>query len=193
MPQTAYNALLAWVEEFDALTTPKRVEWCDGSAKEHERLCRLLVDNGTFTRLDTAKRPNSYWARSDPRDVARVETQTFGGKRCTETSPRAGQDHRPWPEPALGTAREGPIGSGRGTRRHSRAPSLSARARPLDELQGLELSHQVARLGERARNDRFGDLEELEDPGIGHRVADRRTLLPSPEDASAPQDAKLLG
>ncbi len=74
---TTNRKLLDWVDEVAALTTPDEVHWCDGSADEYDRLCQLLVDQGTFTRLSDAKRPNSYWSRSDPGDVARAEDRTF--------------------------------------------------------------------------------------------------------------------
>ncbi|MDP9070879.1 MAG: phosphoenolpyruvate carboxykinase (GTP) [Actinomycetota bacterium] len=77
MTPTTNRKLAAWVEEVAALTTPDAIEWCDGSAEEYDRLCQLLVDQGTFTRLADAKRPSSYWAHSDPGDVARVEDRTF--------------------------------------------------------------------------------------------------------------------
>ena len=77
MVPTKNAKLIAWVEEVAALTTPERIEWCDGSADEYDRLCQSLVDAGTFTRLSDAKRPNSYWSHSDPGDVARVEDRTF--------------------------------------------------------------------------------------------------------------------
>ena len=74
---TSNAKLIAWVEEVAELTTPDRIYWCDGSAQEYDELCQLLVDQGTFTRLSDAKRPNSYYATSDPGDVARVEDRTF--------------------------------------------------------------------------------------------------------------------
>ena len=93
---TKNEKLLRWVEEVAALTTPDRIEWCDGSAEEYDRLAQLLVDNGTFTRLSEAKRPNSYWAASDPADVARVEGRTF---ICSERQEDAGPTNN-WQPPA---------------------------------------------------------------------------------------------
>jgi phosphoenolpyruvate carboxykinase (GTP) len=74
---TKNQKLISWVEEFAELTQPDSIHWCDGSAEEYDRLCQELVDGGTFERLSEAKRPNSYLARSDPGDVARVEDRTF--------------------------------------------------------------------------------------------------------------------
>jgi len=74
---TRHARLLAWVREVAELTQPDRVEWCDGSEDEWRRITDLLVEAGTFRRLDESKKPNSFWGASDPTDVARVEDRTF--------------------------------------------------------------------------------------------------------------------
>jgi phosphoenolpyruvate carboxykinase (GTP) len=74
---TAHARLLAWVREVAELTQPDRVMWCDGSEAEWHRLTDELVDAGTLVRLNPERKPNSFWARTDPTDVARVEERTF--------------------------------------------------------------------------------------------------------------------
>jgi phosphoenolpyruvate carboxykinase (GTP) len=92
---TSNDRLRRWVDDWAAVLKPDAVHWCDGSAEEYDRLAAELVESGTFTRLDDAKRPKSYWAHSDPGDVARVEDRTF---ICSATADEAGPNNN-WREP----------------------------------------------------------------------------------------------
>ncbi|WP_375402062.1 phosphoenolpyruvate carboxykinase (GTP) [uncultured Sphingomonas sp.] len=91
----AHKALVEWVRGIAAQTRPDAIRWCDGGQAEWDELAGQLVDCGTLTRLDPAKRPNSFYARSDARDVARVESRTF---ICSEAEDDAGPTNN-WKAP----------------------------------------------------------------------------------------------
>jgi len=93
--RSANDRLNTWVDQWAAILQPDAIHWCDGSQKEYDTLCAELVAAGTFTKLNDAKRPNSYWAHSDPGDVARVEDRTF---ICSERETDAGPNNN-WRAP----------------------------------------------------------------------------------------------
>ena len=93
--KTSNTKLNTWVSQWAEVLQPRDIYWCDGSQDEYDKLCRELVQSGTFTKLDDAKRPNSFWAHSDPGDVARVEDRTF---ICSANQIDAGPNNN-WREP----------------------------------------------------------------------------------------------
>ena len=93
--KTSNTKLNTWVSQWAEVLQPRDIYWCDGSQDEYNKLCRELVQSGTFTKLDDAKRPNSFWAHSDPGDVARVEDRTF---ICSANQIDAGPNNN-WREP----------------------------------------------------------------------------------------------
>ncbi|MBG0740081.1 phosphoenolpyruvate carboxykinase (GTP) [Paeniglutamicibacter antarcticus] len=94
---TTNTRLLDWVEEVAALTQPDKIYWVDGSAEEYARLTDEMVAAGTLVRLNPEKFPNSFAGNSDPKDVARVEEQTF---ICSKNEHDAGFTNN-WMEPTL--------------------------------------------------------------------------------------------
>ncbi|MDO4911378.1 MAG: phosphoenolpyruvate carboxykinase (GTP) [Corynebacterium sp.] len=92
---TKHEKLLDWIEEAVQLCEPEAVELVDGSQEEWDRLTKLLVDAGTLIPLNPEKKPNSFLARSNPNDVARVESRTF---ICSATEEGAGPTNN-WREP----------------------------------------------------------------------------------------------
>ncbi|MBR5330505.1 MAG: phosphoenolpyruvate carboxykinase, partial [Akkermansia sp.] len=93
---TTHKKAAEWVEQIRQLCKPDSVYWCDGSEEENTQLCDMLVEKGTYIRLNPEKRPGCFLARSTPSDVARVEERTF---ICSEKEEDAGHTNN-WKSPA---------------------------------------------------------------------------------------------
>ena len=94
-PPTTNKHLIRWVEKMADLTQPHRIHWVDGSQDEYDRLCGELVEGGTFTQLNQETWPGCFLARSDAKDVARVEERTF---ICSLSKDAAGPTNN-WQDP----------------------------------------------------------------------------------------------
>ena len=99
--KTKNAPLLKWLDKMVEMCDPTDVHWCDGSDQEWDDLCKKMIDEGAMIALNHEKRPNSYLVRSDPRDVARVESRTF---ICSYGKDDAGPTNN-WEEPRKMRAR----------------------------------------------------------------------------------------
>lgn len=68
---TENKSVLSFVSRIAALTTPDDIVWIDGSEAQKNEIAEKLVEAGTIQRVNGTK--DSYYAASDPEDVARVE------------------------------------------------------------------------------------------------------------------------
>jgi phosphoenolpyruvate carboxykinase (GTP) len=92
---TGHQALLKWIEKMVAICEPDQLHWCDGSQEEADHLFAQMVEKGSCVKLNETLRPNSYLFRSDPKDVARVESRTF---ICSQNRDGAGPTNN-WEDP----------------------------------------------------------------------------------------------
>lgn len=87
--------LINWVNDMATLCKPEKIHWCDGSEDEFKAMIQLLTESGSCIKLNEEKKPNSYYFKSDPKDVARVEDRTF---ICSEKEIDAGPTNN-WMNP----------------------------------------------------------------------------------------------
>jgi phosphoenolpyruvate carboxykinase (GTP) len=136
-PLTKNKHLIRWVEKMAALTTPDSIHWVDGSDQENEWLCSEMVASGTFIKLNEEKWPGCFYARSDPKDVARVEERTF---ICSLSKDSAGPTNN-WEDPYVMRRRLKGLFSGcmRGRTMYVLAFSMGPVGSPMSQI-GVQLT-----------------------------------------------------
>ncbi|MDY4171168.1 MAG: phosphoenolpyruvate carboxykinase (GTP) [Evtepia sp.] len=95
MEMTKNKAVLDWIDQQVQLTKPDQVVWIDGSEEQLEALRKEACATGEIYKLNQEKLPGCYLHRSDPSDVARVESRTF---ICCKNQEDAGPTNN-WMDP----------------------------------------------------------------------------------------------
>jgi len=136
-PLTKNKHLVRWVEKMAALTQPDLIHWVDGSEPEYKWLCGELVASGTFIKLNEEMWPGCFYARSDPKDVARVEERTF---ICSLSKDSAGPTNN-WEDPYVMRRRLKNLFSGcmRGRTMYVLAYSMGPVGSPMSQI-GVQLT-----------------------------------------------------
>jgi phosphoenolpyruvate carboxykinase (GTP) len=136
-PLTKNKHLIRWVEKMAALTQPDSIHWVDGSEQENRWLCSEMVASGTFIKLNEEQWPGCFYARSDPKDVARVEERTF---ICSLSKDSAGPTNN-WEDPYVMRRRLKTLFSGcmRGRTMYVLAFSMGPVGSPMSQI-GVQLT-----------------------------------------------------
>jgi len=178
-----------WVDEVARLTTPARIQWCDGSDAEYQRLLPAMLADGTFFSLNESSYPDCFLHRSNPNDVARTEQVTF---ICTRQKDDAGPTNN-WMAPVEARERVGALfrGAMKGRTMYVVPYIMGPANSPYSRI-GVEITDSpyvvvsmriMARMGRRALV-RLGSSDDFV-PGL-HSLADlspdRRFVIHFPEE-----------